>query len=140
MYSLLGMTLTSMYPVLMSHDVPAAARFYSDHFGFELTFESDWYVSLRRGAWELAILDPGHDSIPAGYRGRAAAGIVVNLEVEDVDAEYERLVTVGNLGAVLPLRSEGFGQRHFIVAAPDGVLVDVITPIEPDETFADQYV
>ena len=134
------MTLTSMYPVLMSDDVTAAARFYRTYFGFELTFESDWYVSLRRGAWELAILDPGHDSIPAGYRGRAAAGVLVNLEVEDVDAEFDRLVTNGDLAAVLPLRSEAFGQRHFIVAAPDSVLVDVITPIEPDDTFAAQYV
>lgn len=134
------MTLTSMYPVLMSDDVTAAAGFYRDHFGFQSTFESDWYVSLRRDAWELAILDPGHETIPEAYRGRAATGVVVNLEVEDVDAEYERLVTNGTLPAVLPIRSEAFGQRHFIVAAPDGVLVDVITPIEPDETFAAQYV
>ena len=134
------MTLTSMYPVLMSDDVTAAARFYRIHFGFELTFESDWYVSMRRGAWELAILDPEHDSIPAAYRGRAATGVLVNLEVEDVDAEYARLVTSGDLAAVLPLRSEAFGQCHFIVAAPDSVLVDVITPIEPDETLTAQYV
>jgi hypothetical protein len=30
--------------------------------------------------------------------------------------------------AMLAARNEAFGQRHFIVAAPDGVLVDVITP------------
>jgi len=64
----------------------------------------------------------------------------VNVEVGDVDAEYARLVTSGGLAAVLPLRSEAFGQRHFIVAAPDSVLVDVITPIEPDETLTAQYV
>jgi hypothetical protein len=32
-----------------------------------------------------------------------------------------------------------FGQRHFIIAAPDGVLVDVITPIEPGPEFAEQF-
>ena len=133
------MTLTSVYPVLMSADAAAAARFYQDHFGFEPTFESDWYVSLRRGAWELAVLDSTHETIPAGYRDRAASGMLLNLEVEDVDGEYRRLVQRGGLTEVLPIRSEAFGQRHFIVAAPDGVLVDVITPIEPSESYAAQF-
>ncbi len=133
------MTLTGAYPVLMSADVAAAGRFYQEHFGFAPTFTSEWYVSLQRDAWELAILDPTHSTIPAAYRGRAAAGVLINLEVDDVDAEYRRLVVDGDLDAVLPLRSEAFGQRHFIVAAPDAVLVDVITPIAPDETYAAQF-
>jgi uncharacterized glyoxalase superfamily protein PhnB len=65
--------------------------------------------------------------------------MLLNLEVGDVDAEYDRLVTRGPLEAVLPLRSEDFGQRHFIVAGPDGVLVDVITPIEPSAGYAAQF-
>jgi hypothetical protein len=39
----------------------------------------------------------------------------------------------------LDLRNEAFGQRHFIVEAPDGVLVDVVTPIEPTSEYAGQY-
>ena len=75
----------------------------------------------------------------ARLRGTTTRGLLVNLEVDDVDAEYHRLVTAGPLEAVLPIRSEAFGQRHFIVAGPDGVLIDVITPIEPDETFAARF-
>ena len=41
---------------LMSRDVGAAASFYRDLFGFDTTFPSDWYVSLRLDAFELAIL------------------------------------------------------------------------------------
>lgn len=133
------MQLTSVYPVLMSEEPCAVARFYQDYFGFETTFESDWYVSLRRDTWELAILDPAHESIPAAYRGRAASGVVLNLEVEDVDEAYRRVVERGGLTAVVPLRSEAFGQRHFIVEAPGSVLVDVITPIPPSESHAAQY-
>lgn len=133
------MALTSVYPVLMSHDVAAAARYYCDHFEFEPTFESGWYVSLARDRWELAILDPRHETVPAGYREHTATGVLLNLEVDDVDAEYRRLVVDGSLTPVLPIRSEAFGQRHFIVAAPDAVLVDVITPIDPDPTFAAQF-
>ena len=51
-----------------------------------------------------------------------------SLEVDDVDTAYQRLVIEGPLEAVLSLRSEDFGQRHFILAGPDGVLIDVISP------------
>ena len=134
------MTATSIYPVLMTHDVAATAGFYRGHFGFTSVFEADWYVSLRRDTWELAVLAASHETIPAGFRGQASGGMLLNLEVDDVDAEYRRLVTEGPLEALLSIRSEAFGQRHFIVAGPDGVLVDVITPIEPDPTFAAQFI
>ena len=51
--------------------------------------------------------------------------------VEDAAAEYERLASRG-LSIAQPLRDEVFGQRHFIAADPNGILIDVITPIEPD--------
>ncbi|KQR11818.1 VOC family protein [Cellulomonas sp. Leaf334] len=120
--------ITSIYPVLMSTDVAATTAFFRDAFALETVFESDWYVSLRSGAFELAVLDASHDSIPAGYR-TPATGILVNIEVEDVDAEHERLVTRGGAPVAQELRSETFGQRHVILVAPGGVLVDVIQPI-----------
>jgi hypothetical protein len=38
-----------------------------------------------------------------------------------------------------PLRDEDFGQRHFITADPNGVLIDVIKPIPPSAEFAELY-
>lgn len=127
--------MRTSYPVLCSEDVAASARFYRDHFGFEPTFESDWYVSLRHPAAgsELAILDPAHESVPDGY-GTPARGVLVNFELDDVDAVAERLEAAG-VPVVQPLRSEAFGQRHVIVRDPGGVLVDVITEIEPSPEF-----
>src|SRR5690606_2805132 len=93
---------------------------------------------LRLGTWELAILDAGHPTVPEEYRGRPAGGVLINLEVDDVDNVHDRLVTAG-LTPVLPLRSEDFGQRHAIFAGPDGVLVDVITPIPPAANFVEQF-
>lgn len=120
--------ITSIYPVLMSTDVAATARFFIESFGFETTFEADWYVSLAKGAWELAVLDATHTTIPEGYR-TLAAGVLINVEVDDVDAEYDRLVTRGAAEVALDIRSEDFGQRHMILVAPGGALVDVIQPI-----------
>lgn len=135
------MRLTSFYPVIGTDDVGASSAFYRTHFGFEPTFESDWYVSLRHPEPpnpELALLDHRHETVPEAYR-RPAAGVLLNFEVADVDAEYDRLVRGAGLVPVLDLRSEDFGQRHFIVPDPGGVLIDVITPIEPTGVFAAQF-
>ncbi|MBN6051883.1 VOC family protein [Nonomuraea sp. RK-328] len=136
------MILTSFYPVIGTARVAESRDFYTRLFGFEITFEADWYVSLRRPgerAYELALLDHAHPTVPEAYRA-PVRGLLLNFEVEDVDAEWERLVLREGLRPELELRSEDFGQRHFIVADPNGVLIDVITPIAPSGDYADQYV
>ncbi|GAA4056553.1 VOC family protein [Nonomuraea soli] len=133
--------LTSFYPVIATAKIDESREFYTEVMGFETTFEADWYVSLRLPGpvpYELALLDFHHPTLPAAYRV-PVQGLLLNFEVEDVDAEYERLVVRGGLKAELELRSEDFGQRHFMVADPNGVLIDVITPIPPSEEYAEQY-
>ncbi len=136
------MQLSSFYPVLCTDQLAATRDFYVGLFGFEVTFEADWYVSLRRDGepgYELAILDASHPTIPPSYRQATVRGLLLNFEVDDVDAEYRRLVTDGGHAPVLPLRSEDFGQRHFIIADPAGSLVDVITEIPPSPAFLDNF-
>lgn len=132
------MEITSFYPVLMVDDVAAAAQFYREELGFETTFEADWYVSLRFAGGELAILDRTHETIPAGFR-EPVRGLLLNVEVPDAAAEHTRLVGERGLPERLPLRDEAFGQRHFIIEAPGGVLIDVIEPIDPAPEFAAAY-
>lgn len=135
-----GIKLNSFYPVLMTGDVTATAAFYQRMFGFQPLFTADWYVHLQAPGdsnINLAILDGQHTTIPEHGRGRTA-GLLLNFEVADVDAEHERLASAG-AEIIQPLRDEDFGQRHFIMAAPDGVLIDVITPIPPSAAFAALY-
>lgn len=129
-----------IYPVLYSNDVAGARDFYITHFGFETTFDSSWYASLRHRdnpAYELAIVDSSHESIPETGRGRISQ-LLLNIEVDDASAEAERLRKAG-VDVLQELRDEPFGQRHVIVAAPDGVLVDVIEEIPPSPEFAAQF-
>lgn len=137
------MEITSFYPVLMVEDVGAAARFYRETLGCETlgcetTFEADWYVSLRFDGGELAVLDSTHETIPDGFR-TPVTGLLLNIEVEDAKAEHDRLVGALGLTERLTLRDEAFGQRHFIVEAPGGVLLDVIEPIAPTGEFVHAY-
>ncbi|WP_298726126.1 VOC family protein [uncultured Ferrovibrio sp.] len=134
------MKLTQYYPVICTQDVAATRAFYEQHFNFAPAFESDWYVHLTSKVdpnTHLAVLDCRHETIPEGYR-KPAQGVLINFEVEDVDAEYSRAKDAG-LNIRLDLRDEAFGQRHFIVADPNGILIDVIKPIPPSAEFAAQF-
>ena len=122
----------SLYPLFQVADVAASARFYETHFGFTRIFDSNWYVQLRATAdhpFEIALISGDHDSIPQAARG-PSRNVILSLYVADAAAEHERLAAAG-VSIVQPLRDEVFGQRHFIAVDPDGILVDVITPIEP---------
>jgi catechol 2,3-dioxygenase-like lactoylglutathione lyase family enzyme len=137
----LAMKTTSYYPVLMVHDVAATAAFYVEHFAFKPLFESEWYVHLQSSedpTVNLAILNGEHETIPVEGRGQRAAGVLINFEVEDVDAVHDRLVAAG-LPILRSLRDEDFGQRHFITADPNGVLIDVIKPIEPSAEYLAKF-
>lgn len=134
------MKVTSYYPVIMTERVEETAAFYIAHFDFQENFASDWYVHLQSAqdsAINLAILDGSHETIPVEGRGRVT-GLLLNFEVEDVDAVYERIRGAG-LPILLAIRDEPFGQRHFITADPNGVLIDIIKPIPPSAEFAALY-
>ena len=134
------MKCTQYYPVIQTDDVAGTTAFYVDHFRFKLTFESDWYChlqSLEDDSVNLAILRADHETIPEEGRG-SVAGLILNFEVADVDAEFERSTAAG-LPMLKSLRDEPFGQRHYITRDPNGVLIDVIQPIPPSPEFLAQY-
>lgn len=134
------MRATSYYPVLMTGDVAGTKAFYIEHFRFRALFDSGWYVhlqSVESKRVNLGIVQGDHETVPAEGRGKAS-GLLINFEVKDVDAVYERMKKAG-LPILLTLRDEAFGQRHFITRDPNGVLIDVIRPIPPSAEFAAQY-
>jgi uncharacterized glyoxalase superfamily protein PhnB len=135
------MKTTSYYPVLMTGDVAGTKAFYIKHFRFKPLFASDWYVHLQSAEdrrVNLGIVQGDHETIPEEGRGRTS-GLLINFEVNDPDAVYERILAAG-LPILRSLRNEPFGQRHFITKDPNGVLIDVIKPIPPSAEFLAQFV
>ncbi|TIW27138.1 MAG: glyoxalase [Mesorhizobium sp.] len=135
------MKTTSYYPVLMTGDVAGTKEFYVEHFAFKPLFESDWYVHLQSTEdrrVNLGIVHGDHETIPEEGRGRTS-GLLINFEVGDPDAVYERVVAAG-LPILRSLRDEPFGQRRFITSDPNGVLIDVIKPIPLSPEFQAQFV
>ena len=134
------MPLGNFYPVLLTEEVRASTRFYTEHMGFEKVFESDCYVSLKHlenPTYELAIISHDHETIPEGYR-RSTSALLLNFEVPSVESEYERLRAAG-VKILQPLEDLPAGQRHFICQAPGGVMVDVIQETPPSPEFAEHY-
>lgn len=131
------MTVTALYPVLMTDRPAALARFYAELLDLEPVFEADWFVQLTG---QLGFVARDHDSVPERFRGALPAGLLVTVEVDDVDAVHTRAVALG-APIELTLRSERWGQRHFITRDPDGTAVDVVQviPVTSSEIAA-QYV
>jgi len=134
------MKMKSFYPVVMTEKVAETSLFYQKYFHFSAVFETDWYVSLIKedAAYELAVLDKRHETVPKSY-GKTAQGLILNFEVTDVDHCYQLLIRENKLPLHLDIRNEAFGQRHFITSDPNGVLLDVISVIPPDDSFRENY-
>jgi catechol 2,3-dioxygenase-like lactoylglutathione lyase family enzyme len=74
-------------------------------------------------------VEAGHETVPieAGARPR---GLLVSFEVDDVDAVAAVAHELGCRFVLEPVRE--LGQRHFMVADPDGAVVDVIERVDLD--------
>ena len=135
------MKVNAVFPVLMTDRVAESRDFYAGLLGMRIAFEADWYVQLlspTTPAAQLGIVDSGHESVPPGFAG-TPAGVLVTIEVDDVDAVHER-AQADRLPIALSLRDEDWGQRHFITRDPNGLAVDVVQviPVTSDEA-AGQY-
>ncbi len=132
--------ITGLFPVVCSTDVAASRAFYAEYFGFRTIFDADWYMQLESpdgSKPQLGIVARDHESVPEPHR-RDPAGVLISIEVDDVDKAYARIVACG-VDIALSLRDEAFGQRHFIAVEPSGALVDVIKPIPPTGEYVDLY-
>lgn len=134
------MKISQFYPLIQTDDVEGTAAFYLRNFGFKALFESDWYYHLQSvtdEAVNITVLKANHETIPVAARG-VTTGLILSFEVEDVVAEDMRLQDNG-VAVVQSLRDEPHGQRHAIYRDPNGILIDVITPIEPSPEFLAAY-
>ncbi|MGL4694551.1 VOC family protein [Enterococcus larvae] len=129
---------TSFYPVLMSADINAAKKFFIELFHFEVTFTSEWYISLKNEQdFELALIDSSHDTIPEKYKAECK-GIILNFEVEDVDSVYAE-IKKNDVTILMDIKNEDFGQRHFMIESPDELIIDIIQNIPSSEEFLESY-
>jgi catechol 2,3-dioxygenase-like lactoylglutathione lyase family enzyme len=115
---------------VLTDDVQRARRTYTELFGLEVAFDSDWFVQLTTpdGA-ELGLLRRDHPTVPAAYR-QQPAGIVLTFVVAAVEPVLDRARRLG-LEVVAEPHATEYGQRRVLLRDPDGTLVDVSAPVAP---------
>lgn len=113
--------------------------FYIKHFGFELVYESEWYIELLSPALAVGI----SFTLPQRDAGEFfnGKGLILSFGVDDVDQEYERLRNEG-LTIQQELQNKPWGERSFVVNGPSGVHIYIysLIPAEPEyQTIYDKY-
>ena len=113
---------------IVTQDVPALARFYESLTGVAPMGNED-FVEIRTLGSVLAICS--ERSVVKDNASAAVAGenrsMILEFEVEDVDAEQTRLKPlVGEW--VLEPTTQPWGNRSMLFRDPDGNLVNVYTP------------
>ena len=85
-------------------------EFYMKHFGFNLVYESDWYIELLSQNLEAGI----SFTLPQREEGEFfnGRGLILSFEVDDVDAEYQRLKAAG-LMIYQEIQDKPWGERRF---------------------------
>ena len=116
------------YPVVITPNLEECRDFYVGHFGFDVVFEADWYIQLKRAnGIELGFMRPNLSNQPPflhdAYDGK---GIIVTYDVEDAGKEYEKAQKIEGVMIVYPYTEEEWGQKHFILKDPAGVFVDIV--------------
>ncbi len=126
------------FPVVTTENLTECRDFYTELFGFEVAFEADWYIHLVTDSGiQLGFLQPDHPSQPEFLRGPySGAGMVYSFEVDDVEWEFEKLED-SDVPILLPVTVEEWGQKHFMVKDPAGMVIDIVESIDPSEEYED---
>lgn len=113
---------------VVTEKVSESKDYYVRLFGCEVLYqgENDWFVLLQLGQSELGFMKPNLESQAAIFRmPLCGQGMWIVVDVENVDAEYQRIQSLG-VPIEVELRDEPWGDRHFVIVDPNGIGVDVV--------------
>lgn len=116
----------SFYNGIVTSKISESKEFYTEKLGFSVKFENEWFLLVERGGRELAFMSPGLEFQNEIFRGEfGGKGIWLTVEVESVEAEYEKIKNL-NVPLAVELRTEEWGETHFSVVDPNGIGVDFV--------------
>lgn len=128
------MLVHSLSPCITTTKIEASRDFYVQHLGAKVTFDCNWYVMLELGTHaglQLMAVQPDQPVCNP-------AGLMYNLAVADVDAEYQRLTAAG-LQLFMPLEDHPWGDRGFAIQDPNGVVLYIFSQRPPSPEFQQYY-
>lgn len=126
--NLADMTISRSFVNICSDQLPTTRDFYVDLLGFQVGYDSDWFVQLsdQDSDATIGIMARDHELVPEQARGKAT-GSYLTVVVDDVEPVFARAKELG-VPIVEEPRDLFYGQRRMLVTDPNGVLVDVSSP------------
>jgi len=118
---------------ICSDDLQKSKKFYVDLLNFKVKYDSDWYVQLctsEDSEIEYGLIMRNHELVPKEYQEKPN-GMYVTFVVSDVDATYKKAIEM-NIPIIQEPRNEFYGQRRFLTQDPNGCLIDICSPWEPE--------
>lgn len=122
-------------PMLVVRDFDAALAFYRDILGLQGEGESPYAELGGDGSSRLVLLDHAFWKSVGGLAGPTPRtwkreGMVLAVQVEDADAEYQRIKSKGVAIASPPSDRPMMGLRNFQVYDPDGNVVELTSRLQ----------
>ena len=118
---------------VITDDVPRLVGFYEKVTGVSAEWSTDLFAEVVFPACTLAI--GGTPTVRIFGEGVALPAenrtVIVEFQVDDVDAEYERLKGIVADFVQLPTTMP-WGNRSLLFRDPDGNLVNLFTPVTPE--------
>jgi len=122
-----GMTVTRLLPNICTDRMAETRDFYVGLLGFVVGFEHHgWYIQVSSPTnpqLQIGIVRRDHEFTPKAFQ-QPAQGVMISVQVEDVDTAYAAALKRG-FRVAQELRDESFGMRRFMVADPNGLLVNI---------------
>ena len=121
---------------ISTNKLQESKEFYMEHFGFQLVYESDWYIELIAKDLPCGL----SFTLPQREEGEFfnGKGLILSFEVDDVDAEYARLKAAG-LYIYQEMQDKPWGERSFVIDDPNGIHVYIYKAIPPEPEYQHVY-
>lgn len=114
---------------ICSTKLPESRDFYVKLFDFNIDYDSEWFVHLisRDKQLELGIIDKNNEIVPTEFRMNPN-GFYITFVVDSADEIFE-IAKSENFEILSEPADTFYGQRRLLIKDPNGVLVDVSSPI-----------
>lgn len=122
-------TATRLLPNICTNKMEETRDFYMELLGFVVGFEhKGWYIQMaspEKPELQIGIMRLDHEFTPRPFQ-HPPQGVIISVQVEDVEATYAA-VRARDFEVAQDICDEEFGMRRFMVADPNGLLVNVFS-------------
>jgi predicted enzyme related to lactoylglutathione lyase len=127
-----SMNVIRIVPNLSSGAFADNRDFYSAMFDLVVSVDlDDWYLQLMPEGdphLNIGFVKPDHEMFAGRNVASRPIGVFLTIHVDDVDEAYRRAHRLG-AEIVADIRDEEYGQRHFLVVDPNGVVLNVMSSV-----------